>query len=73
MTRTPHPAPDAGTIVLLIVLAAIWGGSFFFAEIALRELPPLTLTLFRVTLAVPVLACGSVSSSARGSASVARR
>lgn len=41
---------------MLLALALVWGGSFFFAEIALRELPPLTITLFRVGLAVPVLA-----------------
>jgi len=42
--------------LLLVLLAAVWGGSFFFAEIALRELPPLTITLHRVFWAVPLLA-----------------
>lgn len=37
------------------MLAAVWGGSFFFAEVALREVPPLTITLHRVFWAVPVL------------------
>ncbi|WP_235008474.1 DMT family transporter [Candidatus Halocynthiibacter alkanivorans] len=41
--------------LMLLALAAVWGGSFFFAEIALQEVPPLTVTLFRVFLAVPVL------------------
>lgn len=41
--------------LLLAALALVWGGSFFFAEVALRELPPLTITLFRVALALPVL------------------
>ena len=36
-------------------LAAVWGGSFIFAELALREVPPLTITLHRVVWAVPVL------------------
>lgn len=40
---------------MLLALAAVWGGSFFFAEIALREVPPLTITLHRVFWAVPVL------------------
>ncbi len=40
---------------LLLCLATVWGGSFFFAEIALRELGPLTITLHRVFWAVPVL------------------
>ena len=40
---------------LLAGLALVWGGSFFFAEIALRELPPLTLAFYRVLWATPVL------------------
>lgn len=40
---------------MLLALAAVWGGSFFFAEIALQEVPPLTITLHRVFWAVPVL------------------
>jgi len=38
-----------------VALATVWGGSFFFAEIALREVPPLTIALHRVLWAVPVL------------------
>lgn len=41
--------------LLLLGLATVWGGSFFFAEIALREVPPLTIALHRVFWAVPVL------------------
>ncbi len=41
---------------MLLLLAAVWGGSFFFGEIALREVPPLTITLHRVIWAVPFLA-----------------
>ena len=33
----------------------VWGGSFFFAEIALREVPPLTVALHRIFWAVPAL------------------
>ena len=40
---------------MLLILSAIWGGSFFFAELALREVPPLTITLHRVFWALPVL------------------
>lgn len=46
---------DLPAAVMLIALAAVWGGSFFFAEVALRELPPLTITLHRVVWAVPIL------------------
>lgn len=42
---------------LLIGLSVIWGGSFFFNEIALLELKPLTLVWLRVTIAAAVLWC----------------
>ncbi|MEM9716364.1 MAG: DMT family transporter [Pseudomonadota bacterium] len=40
---------------LMLLLALIWGGSFYWAEIALAELGPLTIVAFRVTMAAPVL------------------
>ena len=46
---------DSRSFVMLLLLAAVWGGSFFFAEIALREVPPLTITLHRVIWAIPIL------------------
>ena len=47
---------DFKSIIMLLLLAAVWGGSFFFAEVALSEVPPLTITLHRVFWAVPILA-----------------
>ena len=41
--------------LLLIILSIIWGGSFFFAEIALRELEPLTIVFGRVSIAALAL------------------
>ncbi len=41
--------------VLLLVLSVLWGGSFFFSKVALRELPPFTVVLCRVGLAAIVL------------------
>ena len=41
--------------MMLLALAAVWGGSFFFAEIALSEVPPMTITLHRVLWALPLL------------------
>jgi drug/metabolite transporter (DMT)-like permease len=41
--------------LLLVVLASFWGGSFFFAAIAVREIPPLTLALARVAVAAAIL------------------
>jgi drug/metabolite transporter (DMT)-like permease len=39
----------------LLLLGAIWGGSFFFARIAVAELHPLALVLFRVAIAAIAL------------------
>ena len=56
MTPPPSsPSLDVKATIMLLVLAMVWGGSFFFAEIALREVPPLTITLHRVFWAVPLL------------------
>lgn len=40
---------------MLILLGAVWGGSFFFARIAVAEIQPLTLVLFRVAIAAAAL------------------
>lgn len=40
---------------LLVLLGAIWGGSFFFARVAVAEVPPLTLVLLRVGIAAIAL------------------
>ncbi|MEM9499754.1 MAG: DMT family transporter [Pseudomonadota bacterium] len=56
MAMQPVPAIDLKAGVMLLSLAAVWGGSFFFGKVALSEVPPLTITLHRVIWAVPVLA-----------------
>ncbi len=55
MTKAPTLSLDLSSTIMLLLLAAVWGGSFFFGEIALREVPPLTITLHRVIWAVPFL------------------
>jgi drug/metabolite transporter (DMT)-like permease len=61
MTTTSAAAPTAarpmtaGEWVMLLVLGAVWGGSFFFARIAVAEMHPLTLVLFRVAIAALAL------------------
>ncbi len=40
---------------LLIILSVLWGGSFFFVEVAIRDLPPLTIVTLRVGLAAATL------------------
>jgi drug/metabolite transporter (DMT)-like permease len=42
--------------MLLLVLSVLWGGSFYFAKIAVPEIPPLTLALGRVGIAALALA-----------------
>ena len=39
----------------LLLLGAIWGGSFFFARVAVAEMHPLTLVMFRVLIAAAAL------------------
>ncbi|RVD21658.1 DMT family transporter [Mesorhizobium sp. M4B.F.Ca.ET.017.02.2.1] len=50
--RGPMTLADWGQLLLL---GAIWGGSFFFARIAVSELSPLVLVLFRVAIAATAL------------------
>lgn len=41
--------------VMLLALATVWGGSFFFNEIAVQELPVFTVVVSRVALAALIL------------------
>jgi drug/metabolite transporter (DMT)-like permease len=40
---------------LVIILSMLWGGSFFFVGVAVKEMPPLTIVLCRVALASIIL------------------
>src|SRR3954447_17451193 len=40
---------------MLLTMSVLWGGSFFFVGIAVKELPPLTIVLLRVALAAATL------------------
>lgn len=60
MTDTTAPQPsrramNAREWSLLLLLGAIWGGSFFFARVAVAEIAPLNLVLFRVAIAALAL------------------
>lgn len=46
---------DGADWSLLVLLSLLWGGAFFFAGVAVRELPPLTVVLVRVALAAGML------------------
>ncbi|MCV3736796.1 DMT family transporter [Rhizobium sp. TRM96647] len=45
----------ARTWAMLVFLGLIWGGSFFFARIAVQHIPPVTLVLLRVAIAALAL------------------
>lgn len=54
--KVPPTLSMSGFVWLqLLLLGAIWGGSFFFARIAVQVVPPLTLVLFRVVIAALAL------------------
>jgi len=55
MTTASLPKPSATAWALILVLGLIWGGSFFFARIAVKEVPPFTLVFFRLFLAALAL------------------
>lgn len=53
---TPLAKPlDRRDWALLWLLSLLWGGAFFFAGVAVKELPPLTCVLVRVALATMTL------------------
>ena len=49
------PAMSNKEWVLLLILSVLWGGSFFFGEVALAGFPPLTLACARVGFAALAL------------------
>lgn len=60
-SETQQPAVEAPKTMdtqnwaLLLLLSVLWGGAYFFAGVAVRELPPLTVVLARVLLAAAAL------------------
>ena len=55
MAAVPQRAMTTGEWGLLLLLSLLWGGSFFFIGIAVKELPPLTIVAARVCLAAALL------------------
>jgi drug/metabolite transporter (DMT)-like permease len=52
---TMNPTMSSRDWLLLLVLSVLWGGSFFFVEVALDDLGPLTVVAGRVGLAAGAL------------------
>jgi drug/metabolite transporter (DMT)-like permease len=57
MAPHPHTAHTINAFewLLLVALSVLWGGSFFFNGIAVRELPTFTVVVVRVALAAVIL------------------
>ena len=61
-------------LVMFVALAAIWGSSFMFVEIALRDFTPLSVSAARTAIAgIALAAIAFVPRSRRESAAVVRR
>ena len=56
MDINPTPTADAKSWGMLLLLSLIWGGSFLFIAIAVKELGALEIVLARVIIAAAVLA-----------------
>jgi len=55
MTDTINQRMSAADWVILLTLGVLWGGSFFFVEIIVEEMPPLTLVAVRLVIAAAAL------------------
>lgn len=55
MTTATVSKPGATVWALILLLGLIWGGSFFFARVAVLEVPPFTLVFLRLFLAAAAL------------------
>ena len=54
-TTTPSPPALLPELLLLGLLALLWGSSYLLIRVALDGLPPVTLIALRVSLAAVVL------------------
>ena len=55
MPARTQPTVSLVAWMLLLLLGLIWGGSFFFARIAVQHVPAFTLVLLRLSLAALAL------------------
>ena len=53
--KAENAVMGAGEWGLILILSVIWGGSFFFIGVAVKEMTPLTIVLCRVGLASVIL------------------
>lgn len=50
-----EPRLDSRDWTRLVFLSMLWGGTFFFTGVAVKELPPLTLVFLRLSIATLIL------------------
>ena len=55
MTKKINQQMSLTDIGMLVALSVLWGGSFFFVEVLIKYLPPLTIVTLRVGLAALTL------------------
>jgi drug/metabolite transporter (DMT)-like permease len=55
MTSSIHKTMTGSDWILLAILSGVWGGSFLFIGVAVKELPPLTIVALRVAMAALAL------------------
>jgi drug/metabolite transporter (DMT)-like permease len=55
MERANNHSMSGAEWALLVALSVLWGGSFFFIEVAVNELPPLTIVTARLAIAAATL------------------
>ena len=55
MSEAVHHSMTRLEWAMLLALSLLWGGSFFFNGVAVRELPPLTIVALRVAIAALIL------------------
>src|SRR5690349_7679299 len=53
--ETPHRSHYAANLVLLLMLATLWGASYTFIKIGVATIPPVTLIAARTLIAGAVL------------------
>lgn len=55
MRYRPLLTMSPGDWTMLVGLSMLWGAAYFFAKIAVAEVPPMTVSLVRVVIAAPIM------------------
>lgn len=55
MRHRPLLTMSPGDWAMLVALSTLWGASYYFAKVAVAEVPPMTISLIRVAVAAPIM------------------